>query len=106
MGEVKKLKSLPVFEFSLIIAVIWALISFILGIIYFIVGYAAVHQASTFIISLNNNTTAVVNSVASSINGGIVSNYRMAYYDIFPDFYRGRNSSFTLQLFSTQNWWY
>jgi hypothetical protein len=68
MGEVKKLKSLPVFDFSLIIAVIWAIISFILGIIYFIVGYAALHQASTFIISLNNNTTAVVNSVASSIS--------------------------------------
>ena len=67
MGEIKKIKSIPVFDFSVIIAVIAAILSFIMGIIYFIAGYAALYNLSTFIISLNNNTTAVVNSVASSI---------------------------------------
>lgn len=67
MGEIKKIKSIPVFDFSVIIAVISAILSFIMGIIYFIAGYAALYNLSTFIISLNNNTTAVVNSVASSI---------------------------------------
>ncbi|SCG84938.1 DUF3566 domain-containing protein [Methanobacterium congolense] len=67
MGEIKKIKSIPVFDFSVIISVISAILSFIMGIIYFIAGYAALYNLSTFIISLNNNTTAVVNSVASSI---------------------------------------
>lgn len=68
MGEIKKIKSIPVFDFSVIIALISAIVTFILGIIYFIVGYAALYNLSTFIISLNNNTTAVVNSVAGSIS--------------------------------------
>ncbi|KAF5088953.1 hypothetical protein DSECCO2_31800 [anaerobic digester metagenome] len=68
MGEIKKIKSIPVFDFSVIIALISAILTFIMGIIYFIAGYAALYNLSTFIISLNNNTTAVVNSVAGSIS--------------------------------------
>lgn len=68
MGDVKEVKSLPVVNFSLIISVISLIISFILGIIYFIIGYATIYQISSYIISLNNNTTAVVNSVAGSVS--------------------------------------
>jgi hypothetical protein len=67
MGEIKKIKSIPVFDFSVIIGVISAILSFISGIIYFIVGYGVLYSLSTYIISLNNETAAVVNSVASSI---------------------------------------
>ncbi|MDO9626050.1 MAG: hypothetical protein Q7I96_00310 [Methanobacteriaceae archaeon] len=41
--------------------------SFIAGIIYFIVGYAALYSVSTYLIALDSNTTAVVNSVSGSI---------------------------------------
>jgi hypothetical protein len=64
---IKEVKSLPVFDISLIVSVIALILSFIAGVIWFIVGYATIYQISTIIISLNNNTTAIVNSVASSI---------------------------------------
>jgi hypothetical protein len=67
MGEVKEVKSLPIIEFSLIISVIVLILTFIAGIIWFIIGYAAIYNLTTFIISLNNETAAVVNSVAGSI---------------------------------------
>jgi hypothetical protein len=67
MGDVKEIKSLPVVSFALIISVISLILTFIAGIIWFLVGYAALLNVSNFIISLNNNTTAVVNSVAGSI---------------------------------------
>ena len=67
MGDVKEIKSLPVVAFSLIIAVISLILTFIAGIIWFIIGYQALYSLSTTIIALNNNTTAVVNSVAGSI---------------------------------------
>ena len=67
MGEVKEVKSLPVVALSLIVSVITLILTFIAGIIWFIVGYSALYSLTTYIISLNNNTTAVVNSVAGSI---------------------------------------
>ena len=68
MGDVKEIKSLPVVNFSLIISVIALILSFLAGIIYYIIGYAVLYDISTYIISLNNNTTEVVNSVAGSIS--------------------------------------
>lgn len=64
---IKTVKSLPVFDISLIVSVIALILAFIDGVIWFIVGYATIYQISTIIITLNNNTTAVVDSVASSI---------------------------------------
>jgi len=63
---IKEVASLPVLEFSFIISVISLILSFIAGIIWFIAGYSTIYQISTFIISLNNETAAVVNSVAGS----------------------------------------
>jgi hypothetical protein len=67
MGEVKEVESLPVVAFAFIISVVSLILTFIAGIIWFIVGYSALYSLSTTIIALNNNTTAVVNSVAGSI---------------------------------------
>jgi Transmembrane domain of unknown function (DUF3566) len=67
MGAVKEVESLPVVSFALIISVIALILTFLAGIIWFIVGYAALYNLSTLIISLNTNSTAVVNSVAGSI---------------------------------------
>jgi Transmembrane domain of unknown function (DUF3566) len=67
MGDVKEVESLPFVAFALIISVISLILTFLAGIIWFIVGYAALHSLSTVIISLNTNSTAVVNSVAGSI---------------------------------------
>jgi len=67
MGEVKEVESLPVVAFAFIISVVSLILTFIAGIIWFIVGYSALHSLSTTIIALNNNTTAVVNSVAGSV---------------------------------------
>jgi Transmembrane domain of unknown function (DUF3566) len=67
MAEVKEIESLPVVAFALIISVIVLILTFLAGIIWFIVGYSALYSLSTTIIALNNNTTAVVNSVAGSI---------------------------------------
>jgi hypothetical protein len=67
MGDVKEVESLPVVAFSLIISVISLILTFLAGIIWFIIGYSALYSLTTTIIALNNNTTAVVNSVASSI---------------------------------------
>lgn len=64
---IKEVKSLPVLSISLIVSVIFLILSFIMGIIWFIVGYAAIYNLSTYIISLNNETIAIVNSVAGSI---------------------------------------
>jgi hypothetical protein len=65
---VKEVKSLPVLAVSLIISVIFLILSFIFGVIWFIIGYSALYQLSTIIISLNNETAAIVNSVAGSIS--------------------------------------
>ncbi|HSO26136.1 MAG TPA: DUF3566 domain-containing protein [Methanobacteriaceae archaeon] len=67
MGDVKEVKSLPVVSFSLIISVISLILSFLAGIIYYIIGYSLLYDISTTIITLNNNTTAVVTDVANSI---------------------------------------
>jgi hypothetical protein len=67
MGDVKEVESLPVVAFYLIISVISLILTFLAGIIWFIIGYSALYSLTTTIIALNNNTTAVVNSVASSI---------------------------------------
>ena len=67
MGAVKEVESLPVVSFAWIISVITLILTFLAGIIWFIIGYEALHSLSTTIITLNNNTTAVVNSVAGSI---------------------------------------
>jgi len=67
MGETKEVESLPVVAFAFIISVVSLILTFIAGIIWFIVGYSALYSLSTTIIALNNNTTAVVNSVAGSI---------------------------------------
>ncbi|MDO8869571.1 MAG: DUF3566 domain-containing protein [Methanobacteriaceae archaeon] len=67
MGDVKVVKALPVMSFASIISVISLILSFIAGIIYFIVGYAALYSVSTYLIALDSNTTAVVNSVSGSI---------------------------------------
>jgi len=64
---IKEVKSLPVLSISLIISVIFLILSFIMGVIWFIVGYAAIYNISTYIISLNNETATIVNSVAGSI---------------------------------------
>lgn len=64
---IKTVKSLPVFDVSLIISVIALILSFIAGILYFIIGWSTIHQISTYIISLNPQTATVVNSVAGSI---------------------------------------
>ncbi len=64
---IKEVKSLPIFDVSLIVSVIALILTFIAGIIWFLIGWATISQISTLIISLNNNTTAVVNSVAGSI---------------------------------------
>ena len=64
---IKTVKSLPVFDISLIVSVIALILAFIAGVIWFIIGYSTIYTISTYIISLNSNTTAVVNSVASSI---------------------------------------
>ena len=68
MGDVKEVESLPVVSFALIISVIALILTFLAGIIWYIIGYATLYSLTTVIISLNNNTTAVVNSVASSIS--------------------------------------
>ena len=74
MDEVKKVepmvkvvKALPVVDISLIMSVIALILAFIAGIIWFIAGYATIYQISTYIISLNPQSAAVVNSVAGSI---------------------------------------
>jgi hypothetical protein len=67
MGAVKEVESLPVVAFALIISVITLILTFLAGIIWFIVGYAALHSLTAVIIHLNTNSTAVVNSVAGSI---------------------------------------
>jgi Transmembrane domain of unknown function (DUF3566) len=67
MGNVKEVESLPVVSFALIISVIALILTFLAGIIWFIVGYAALYSLTTVIIHLNTNSTAVVNSVAGSI---------------------------------------
>jgi Transmembrane domain of unknown function (DUF3566) len=67
MGDVKEVESLPVVSFALIISVIALILTFLAGIIWFIVGYAALYNLTTVIIHLNTNSTAVVNSVAGSI---------------------------------------
>ncbi len=64
---IKTVKSLPVFDVSLIISVIALILSFIAGILYFVIGWSTIHQISTYIISLNPQTATVVNSVAGSI---------------------------------------
>ena len=64
---IKTVKSLPVLDVSLIVSVIALILSFIAGILYFIIGWSTIHQISTYIISLNPQTAAVVNSVAGSI---------------------------------------
>ena len=64
---IKTVKSLPVLDVSLIVSVIALILSFIAGILYFIIGWSTIHQLSTYIISLNPQTAAVVNSVAGSI---------------------------------------
>ena len=64
---IKEVKSLPVLAVSLIVSVIFLILSFIFGVIWFIIGYSAIYQLSTIIISLNNETAAIVNSVAGSI---------------------------------------
>lgn len=64
---IKTVKSLPVLDISLIVSVIALILSFIAGILYFIIGWSTIHQISTYIISLNPQTAAVVNSVAGSI---------------------------------------
>ncbi len=64
---IKELKALPVLAVSLIVSVIFLILSFIFGVIWFIIGYSAIYQLSTIIISLNNETAAIVNSVAGSI---------------------------------------
>ena len=64
---IKTVKSLPVLNISLIVSVIALILSFIAGILYFIIGWSTIHQISTYIISLNPQTAAVVNSVAGSI---------------------------------------
>ena len=66
---IKTVKSVPVFDFSLIVSVIALILSFIAGILYFIIGYSTIYQISTIIISLKPETAAVVNSVAASITG-------------------------------------
>jgi hypothetical protein len=63
----KTIKSLPVFDISLIVSVIALILSFIAGILYFIIGYSTIYQISTYIISLNPETATVVNSIAGSI---------------------------------------
>lgn len=63
----KEVKSLPVFAVSLIVSVISLILSFIFGVIWFIIGYSAIYQLSTLIINMNNETAAIVNSVAGSI---------------------------------------
>ena len=65
---VKEVKALPVISFALVISVISLILTFIAGIIWFFIGYAALLDLSSFIISLNNNTTDVVNSVAGSVS--------------------------------------
>ena len=64
---IKTVKSLPVFDISLIVSVVALILAFIAGVIWFIIGYSTIYTISTYIISLNSNTTAVVNSVAGSI---------------------------------------
>jgi hypothetical protein len=66
---VKKIKSIPVVDVSLIVSVIALILAFIGGIIWFIVGYEALYDIVTLIISLNPETAAVVNSIAASIAG-------------------------------------
>lgn len=64
---IKEIKSIPVMAVSLIVSVISLILTFVLGVIWFIIGYEALYDLTTFIISLNNETAAVVNSVAGSI---------------------------------------
>lgn len=64
---IKTVKSLPVFDVSLIVSVIALILSFIAGILYSIIGWSTIHQISTYIISLNPQTATVVNSIAGSI---------------------------------------
>lgn len=64
---IKEVKSLPVVAVSLIVSVITLILAFIFGVIWFIIGYSAIYQLSTLIISLNNETATIVNSVAGSI---------------------------------------
>lgn len=63
----KEVKSLPVVPVSIIVSVISLILTFILGIIYFIIGYSTIYTISNYIISLNNETANVVNSVAGSL---------------------------------------
>lgn len=65
----KKVKSIPVVDVSLIASVIALILAFVAGIIWFIVGYEALYDLVNIIISFNPETAAVVNSIAASITG-------------------------------------
>jgi len=65
----KKVKSVPVVDVSLIVSVIALILAFIAGIIWFIIGWSTIYQISTIIISLEPQTADVVNSIAASITG-------------------------------------
>ena len=64
---IKTIRSLPVFDISLIVSIISLILAFITGIIWFIAGWTTIYQISTYIISLDPNTATVVNSIAGSI---------------------------------------
>ncbi len=66
---VKKVKSLPVVDVSLIVSVITLILAFIAGIIYFIIGWATIYQITTYLIALKPESAATVNSIAASITG-------------------------------------
>ncbi len=66
---IKTVRSLPVFDISLIVSVIALILAFIAGILWFIIGWSAIYTISTYIISLEPQTADVVNSIAASITG-------------------------------------
>jgi hypothetical protein len=64
---IKELKSVSVFDISVRVSIISLILTFLAGILYYIVGYSTVYQISTYIISLNPETATFVTSIASSI---------------------------------------
>lgn len=64
---VKEVKSVPVFDISWMVSIISLILTFLAGILYYIVGYSTIYQISTYVISLNPETAALVTSIASSI---------------------------------------
>ena len=64
---IREVKGLPVVSFAFVISLISLILTFIAGVIWFIIGYSTLHRVSTHIIALNNNTTAIVHSVGNSI---------------------------------------